>query len=127
MLLFWELIGSKVIDWCNMGYMDLCLLFVYVWYIFGCFLLYLFQSCFKLVFLRKAIIGCKLLKISLKLLSMLIMCQCLFIISFIFCCTGFYVNENGIVSWRLGLGCFKSNNLSRCSVLSTCLLTVDSL
>ena len=31
--------------------------------------------CFKLVFLRKAVIGCKLLNVSLKLMSMLNICQ----------------------------------------------------
>ena len=82
-------------------------------------------SCFKFVFLRKAIMGCKLLNISLKLPLMLNMCQCLFIISFIFGSTGLYVNENGIVSLRLGLGYFKSNDLSRWSNLSTGFLTVD--
>ena len=43
--------------------------------------------------------GCTLLNISLKLLSMLNMCQCLFIISFILGSTGLYVTENGIESW----------------------------
>ena len=71
--------------------------------------------------------GCKLLNISLKLLLMLNMCQCLFIISFIFGSTGLYVNENGTVSLRLGLEYFKSNDLSRWSNLSTGFLTVDSL
>ena len=75
----------------------------------------LFKAC---VFFRKAIIGCKWFNISLALLSMLNMCQCLFIISFIFGSTGLYVNENGIVSLRLGLQCFKSNGLSRWSTLS---------
>ena len=41
-------------------------------------------SFFTLVFLGKAIMGCKLLSIALKLLSMLNMRQCLFVISFIF-------------------------------------------
>ena len=71
--------------------------------------------------------GCKLLNISLKVLSMLNMCQCLFIISFIFGSAGLHVNENGIVSLRLGLQCFKSNDLSRWSTLSICFLTVNSL
>ena len=84
-------------------------------------------SCFKLVFLRKAIMGCKLLNISLKPLSMLNMCLFLFIISFTFGSTGLYVNKNGIASLRLGLQCFKSNDLSRSSLLSICFLTVDSL
>ena len=84
-------------------------------------------SCFKLVFLWKAIAGFKLLHISLKLLSMSNMCQCLFIISFIFGSTGLHVNENGIVSLRLGLQCFKSNDLSRWPTLSIYFLTVDSL
>ena len=82
---------------------------------------------FKLVFLRKAIMGCILLNILLKQLLMLNMCRCLFIIFFIFGSTGLHVNENGIVSLRLGLGCFKSIDLSRWSTLSTCFLTVDSL
>ena len=60
-------------------------------------------SCFKLVFLRKAIMSCKLLNISLKLLSMFNMCQCLFIISFMFGSTGLYVTENAIESLRLNL------------------------
>ena len=64
-------------------------------------------SFFTLVFLRKAIMGRKLLSISLKLLPMLNMRQCLFVISFIFGSTWLYVNENGIVSLRLGLQCFK--------------------
>ena len=50
-------------------------------------------SCFKLVFFRKAIMGCKLFNISLKLLSMLNKCQCLFIVSVIFGNTGLYVNK----------------------------------
>ena len=69
--------------------------------------------------------GCKLFNISLKVMSMLKMCQCLFIVSFIFDRTGLYVNENGIVSLDLGLQCFKSNDLSRWSTLSICFLTVD--
>ena len=60
-------------------------------------------------------------------MSMLNMLQCLFIISLIFGSTGFYVNKNGIESVRLGLQCFKSNDLSRWSTLSTCFLSVDSL
>ena len=64
-------------------------------------------SFFTLVFLRKAIMGRKLLTISLKLLSMLNMRQCLFVISFIFGSTWLYVNENDIVSLLLGLQCFK--------------------
>ena len=65
--------------------------------------------CFKLVFLRKAIMGCMMLNISLKLLSVLNMCQCLFIISFMFGSTGFYVTENGTESLCLDFQCFKSN------------------
>ena len=83
-------------------------------------------SYFNLVFLRKAIMSCELLYISLKLLSIFNMWQCLFIISFMFGSTEFYVTENGIESLRLGLQCFKSNDLSRRSTLSTCFLTVDS-
>ena len=64
-------------------------------------------NCFKFMLLRKAIMGCKLLKISLKLLLMLNKCQCLFIISFIFGRTGFYVNESGTKPLRLDLQCFK--------------------
>ena len=56
-------------------------------------------NCFKLVFLWKAVMSCKLLNISLKLLLMVNMCQCLFIISFIFGSTGFYVTENGVESF----------------------------
>ena len=84
-------------------------------------------SCFNLVFLRKDIMGCKLLNISLKLLSMCNIFQCLFIISFIFGSTGLYVNGNDIVSLCLCLECFKSNDLSSWSTLSTCFLIVDSL
>ena len=83
-------------------------------------------SCFKLVFLRKAIMSCELLNISLKLLSMFNMCQCLFIISFMFGSTELYVTENGIESLRLSLQFFKSNDLSRWSTLSICFQTVDS-
>ena len=82
-------------------------------------------SCFKLVILRKAMMGCKLLNISLKLLSMLNMG--FLIISFIFGSTGLYVTENGIESLRLGLQCFKSNDLPRWSTLAICFLTVGSL
>ena len=78
------------------------------------------------MFLRKAIIGCKLLNISLKLLSMLNMCQYLFIVSFIFGSTGLYVTENCIEFLRLGLQCFKSNDLSRSSTLAICSLTDNS-
>ena len=46
------------------------------------------------------------------------MCQCLFIISFMFGSTELYVTENGIESLRLGLQFFKSNDLSRWSTLS---------
>ena len=67
-----------------------------------------------------------LFNIFLKLLSMLNMYQCLFVISFIFDSTGLYVNENDILSLRLGFECFKSNDLSRWPTLST-YLTVDSL
>ena len=90
-------------------------------------LLFLPKSCFKLVFSRKAIVSCELLNISLKLLSMLHMCQCLFIISFIFGSNELYVTENRIESLRLGLQFFRSNDLSRWSTLSICFLTVDSL
>ena len=75
-------------------------------------------SCFKLKFLRKAMMSCELLNISLKLLSMFNMCQCLFLISFKFGSIEFYVTENGIEPLRLGLQCFKSNDLSRRSTLS---------
>ena len=74
-------------------------------------------SCFKLVLLWKAIMGRELLNISLKLLSMLNMGHCLFIIFSMFGSTGLYVTENGIESLRLGLQCFKSNDLSRWSTL----------
>ena len=52
------------------------------------------------------------------------MCQCLFIISFMFGSTELYVTENGIESLRLGLQFFGSNDLSTWSVLSICFLTV---
>ena len=79
---------------------------------------------FLSLFLRKAIMSCKLLNISLKLLLMFIMCQCLFIISFMFGST-LYVTENGIESLCLGLQCFKSNDLSRWSTLPICFLTYN--
>ena len=60
-------------------------------------------SCFKLVFLRKAIMSCKQLDIYLKLLSMFNMCQCLFIIFFMFDSTELYLNENCIESFCLSL------------------------
>ena len=66
-------------------------------------ILLLLVSCFKLAFLRKTIIGRKLLNTSLKLLLMLNICQCLFIISFIFGSTGVYIARNGIESLSLGL------------------------
>ena len=91
-----------------------------------CLLLFVPLSCFKLVFLWKNIMGCKSLNISFKPLSMLNMCQCLFIIFFIFGSTGSYVNENGIVYLCLRLQCFKSNDLSRWSALSI-FLSVDSM
>ena len=77
------------------------------------FIVFFPVSCFKLLFLRKAIISCELLNISLKLLSMFNMRQCLFFISFMFGSTEFYVTENGIESLRLGLPFFESNDLSR--------------
>ena len=60
----------------------------------------------KLVVLRKAIISSELLSLSLKLLSMFNICQCLFTISFMFGSTELYVTENGIESLRLGLQFF---------------------
>ena len=84
-------------------------------------------SCFKLMFFGKAITSCELLNISLKLLSMFNMFQCFFIISFMLGSIKFYVTENGIESLRLGLQCFKSNDLSCWSTLSICFLTTDSL
>ena len=48
-------------------------------------------SCFKLVFLWKVIMSCELLNISLKLMSMFNMCQCLLIMSFMFGSTELYV------------------------------------
>ena len=67
-------------------------------------------SCFKFVFLRKNIMSCELLNISLKLLSMFNMCQGLLIISLMFGSTELYVTENGIEFLRLGFQCFKSND-----------------
>ena len=66
------------------------------------FFFFFSTSCFKLVFLRKAIMGCILLNISLKLLLTLSMCWCLFLISFLFSSTRMYAN--------LDLQCFKSND-----------------
>ena len=74
-------------------------------------------SCFKLVLLWKAIMSCELLNISLKLLSVFNMCQCLFIISIMFGSTELYVTANVIESLRLGLQFFKNNDLSRWSTL----------
>ena len=94
---------------------------------FWLFLVFVPISCFKLVFLQKAIISCGLLNISLKLLPRFNMCQCLFIIYFMFGSSELYVTENGIESLRLDLQFFISNDLSRGSTLSICFLTVDSL
>ena len=63
-------------------------------------------SCFKLEFLGKAIMGCKLLNISLKLLTILSICQCFKIIYFIFGSTGLYVNENDFVVFTFGFTMF---------------------
>ena len=94
---------------------------------FRCFLLFVPKSCFKLVFLGKAIMGCELLNISLKLLSVFSTCQCLFNIFFTFGSTGLCVTKNGTEPLRLGLQCFKSNDLSRWSTPSIYFFTVDSL
>ena len=91
------------------------------------FIVFVSISYFKLVFLQKAIMGCILLNVSLKLLLALNMYQCLFIISFIFSSTGLYVTENEIECLRLDLHCFKNNDLSRWSNLSICFLAVDLL
>ena len=64
--------------------------------------------------------------LAAKLLLMFNMCQCLFIIPFMFGSTELYVTGDGIESLRLGLQFFKSNDLSRWSTLSICFLTVDS-
>ena len=64
----------------------------------GCFLLRLFLQ--VVLSFCIAIMGCKLLNISLNILSMLNMRQFLFIISFIFGSTGLHVNGNVIVSLR---------------------------
>ena len=125
MLFFCELAGSKAIDWCNVGFIHLWLFVCVGVRNFWLFLIVFVPiSCFKLAFLRKAIMSCKLLNISLKLLSMLNMCQCLFIISFIFDSIELYVNENSIESLRLSLQCFKSNDLSRWLTLSNCFLCI---
>ena len=71
--------------------------------------------------------GCKLLYISLKLLSILNMCLCLLIVSFMFGSTILYVTENGIESLHLCLQYYQSNDLSRWSTVSIYFLTVDSL
>ena len=89
------------------------------------FRMFIVISCFKLVFLQKAIIGCKLLNIFLKLLLMLNMYQLLFIISSIVGSSGLYVNENGIESSRLGLKCFQIKDLSRWSTPSISFRTVE--
>ena len=82
-------------------------------------------SCFKLVFLRKAIMSCELLNTSLKLLSRFNICLSLFIILIMFSSTELYVAKNGIETLRFGLHFFKSNDLSRWPTLSICFLTVD--
>ena len=84
-------------------------------------------SCFKLVFLRKAIMSCILLNYFSKVVSMFNMCLCFFIVSFMFDSTELHVTKNGIESLRLGLQGFKNNDLSRWSTLSICFLTVNSL
>ena len=84
-------------------------------------------SCFKLAFFTEVIMGYKSLNVSLKLLLILNMCQCLFIISFIFGSTGLFVKKNDIDPLSFGLQCFKSNDLFRWSTLSTRFLTRDSL
>ena len=83
----------------SMGYIDLWLLCVYVKTFWLLFILFIPISCFKFTFSRKATMGCTLLYVSLKLLLMLSMFQCLFIISFIFGNTGLYVTKNGIYIW----------------------------
>ena len=83
----------------SMGYIDLWLLCVYVKTFWLLFILFIPISCFKFTFSRKATMGCTLLYVSLKLLLMLSIFQCLFIISFIFGNTGLYVTKNGICIW----------------------------
>ena len=77
-----------MIDWCNMGYIYLWLLFL--WPLF--LIVFVPINCFKLVFLLKVIMGCKLLNISLKLLPMLSMPVLVYYFPWL------YLNENGIVS-----------------------------
>ena len=62
-------------------------------------------SCFKLVFLRKTIMGCKLLIISLKLVPILNVSTLLF--PLYFAALGCMLTK--MVLWNLGLQCFKSN------------------
>ena len=88
------------------------------------FIMFVPVGCFKLVFLRKAIMNCTLLKVSLKLLLMLNMSYFLLIVSFIFGSTGLYVTVNGIESLSLGLQCFK-NNVYLGDQLSIFFLNVD--
>lgn len=83
----------------SMGYIDLWLLCVYVKTFWLLFILFIPISCFKFTFSLKATMGCTLLYVSLKLLLMPSMFQCLFIISFIFGNTGLYVTKNGIYIW----------------------------
>ena len=101
-----------------MVYIDLWLLLL-VWLFLISFLPI---NCFKLAFLQKAIMGCKLLNIYLKMPLMFNIYQYLFIISFTFFCTGLHINNNSIVSLGLGLEYFKSNDLSR---WSTCFLKTE--
>ena len=72
---------------------------VYVKTFWLLFILFIPISCFKFTFSLKATMGCTLLYVSLKLLLMPSMFQCLFIISFIFGNTGLYVTKNGIYIW----------------------------
>ena len=90
------------------------------------FIVFVPISCFKLVILRKTVMIYILLNVSLKPMWMLNMCQCLFIISFIFGNAVLYVTESGIESLHFGSQYFKSNDLSRCSTLSICFLKFDS-
>ena len=91
------------------------------------FIVFVPIGCFKNVLFRKAIMGRILLNVSLKLLFMLNVCRCFFVIFLIFGSNRLCVTQNGIEPLRLGLQCFKSNDPSSRSALSICFHTVDSL
>ena len=82
--------------WQQSEYIGVWWLFRKVWEIFGCFLLCLFlYVVLCLYFFGKAIMGCTLFNISLKVMSMLKMCQCLLFL--------LYLTELGCMLTRMVL------------------------